>query len=100
MHKTHRPNKEDNLSKAKALCHCTVENPQLMRVELIRKFTDATSGEFFKKLNMKKSGTRTEVEKALTNENLTTFLSPAESEGFSKSLFSIFFKKLSFLSLF
>lgn len=66
----HRDNEKDNLSKAKALCQCVRDNVQLGRVQLIRKYKDATKGDFFKRLDLANSAIREKVEKAMTNEEL------------------------------
>ena len=66
----HRPNEKDNLGKAQGFAEYARQNPGVGRIQLIRKESDISGKERFKRLDMAKSAVRDKVSKTTSNDEL------------------------------
>lgn len=75
----HRPDLDDNLSKAKGFAEYARQNPGLGRIQLIRQMKQVSGVYKFKRLDMSKSAIRDKVSHAQTSEELNHLF---DTDGF------------------
>ena len=75
----HDPTRIDNLGKAKGFAEYARQNPEVGRIQLIRKGKDAAGHDRFKRLDMARSAVRDKVSHAMTNDELDHIF---ETDGF------------------